>query len=211
MGTTVPVPAQREDIPTRVMWLYGLHTVLNNSAYLCGFYLLPEGFMRGSPQVGVGEFVAKAGSFWPQLGLTLLFNLILMSGLIVFLNLSRINRLPAGYLVPIVGGVLGGLIAGTNSFAASDLSAYNAWEGMALGLSIGGLEMFAYCLVAAATAGLTMEQYHSWSKWTGEGASVRVRGWRELRLTKAEVLTIAIAIALFLLAAYRETVMTLAT
>jgi len=40
------------------MWLYGLHTVLNNGAYLLGFYLLPQGFMRGGPQLAVGGMVA---------------------------------------------------------------------------------------------------------------------------------------------------------
>jgi hypothetical protein len=29
--------------------LYGLYTILSNACFLIGYYLLPEGFMRGSP------------------------------------------------------------------------------------------------------------------------------------------------------------------
>lgn len=194
----------------RAMWLYGLHSVLNNGAYLLGFNFLPEGFMRGSPQVAVGGLVAQEGSFLGQLGLTLVFNIVLMSGLAVLLNLNRVKGIPAGYLIPISLGIAGGLISGTNSFAASDLTRYNAWEGMELGLGIGGLEMLAYVLVVAATANLTMYQYRSWWRWSGEWKATRVRGFRELRLTRSEALTLALAVLLMVIAAYRETVFSFA-
>jgi len=196
---------QTDGVGKRAMILYGLHTVLNNGSYLFGFYLLPQGFMRGSPQVAVGGAVAEASAFWSQLVLTVLFNLVLMSGLAVILNLNRVKTLPAGYLIPIVLGITGGLISGTNSFAASDLTRYNAWEGMALGLSIGGLEMLAYVLVVAATANLTVYQYRSWWRWSGEWKPTRVRSFRDLRLTRSEALTLAGAVLLLLAAAYKET------
>jgi len=188
------------------MWLYGLHTVLSDGAYLLGFYFLPQGFMRDSPQVAVGRMVAQADSFWSQFGLTLLLNLGLVGGLVIVLNTTRVKQFPTGYLLPITLGAVGGLISGTNSFAASDLTRYNAWEGTALGLSIGGLEMLAYVLVAAATANLTVEQYRSWWRWSGEWKPIKVRRVRDLRLTRAEVVTLAIAVLLLLAAAYRETV-----
>ena len=207
---TSPQHRQTDGVFKRTMWLYGLHTLLSNGMYIIGFYFLPEGFMRRSPQVAVGRLVTQAGSFWSELGLTLVFNLVLMSGLVIILNLNRVKGFPAGYLIPISLGIIGGLISGTNSFAASDLSRYNAWEGMALGLSIGGLEMLAYVLVVAATANLTMYQYRSWWRWSGEWKATRVRGFRELRLTRSELLTLAIAVLLMLIAAYRETVFALA-
>ena len=43
--------------------------------YLSGYYLLPEGFMRGSLYSAIGSFVASPISFWGEFGLTLLFNL----------------------------------------------------------------------------------------------------------------------------------------
>ena len=160
--------------------------------------------MRRSPQVAVGGLVAEAGSFWSELGLTLFFNLVLMSGLVIVLNLNRVKGFPVGYLMPISLGITAGLISGTNSFAASDLTLYNAWEGMALGLSIGGLEMFAYILIVAATANLTMYEYRSWWRWSGEWKATRVRSFRELRLTRPEMITLAIAVLLMLAASYRE-------
>jgi hypothetical protein len=190
----------------RAMWLYGLYAVLSNGAYLLGFYLLPEGFMRGSPGAAV---VAQEGSFLGQLGLTLVFNLGLVSSVAILLNLVRVKGFPLGYLIPISSGIVSGLISGTNSFATSNLTHYNAWEGMALNLSIGGLEMLAYVLVAAATANLAMYQYRSWWRSSGEWKPTR-RGFRELRLTRSEVVTIAIAVLLFLVAAYRETVLSFA-
>ena len=203
--TSLPL-GQSDGVLKRAMWLYGLHTVLNNGTYLLGFYLLPQWLMRSSPQVGVGGVVAQADSFWSQLVLTLFFNLGVMVTIIVLCNLNRVRTVPVGYLIPIVLGITGGLISGTNSFAASDLTRYNAWEGLAYGLSIGGLEMMAYVLVVAATANLTVYQYRSWWRWSGEWQATQVRRFRDLRLARAEVLTLAIAVLLFLVAAIKETV-----
>jgi hypothetical protein len=55
-----------QNVFTRVLWLYGFYSLLNMGSYLVGYYLLPEGFMRGSPQAAVGEFVASATSFWSE-------------------------------------------------------------------------------------------------------------------------------------------------
>ena len=78
---------------------------------------------------------------------------------------------------------------------------------MALGLSIGGLEMAAYVLVLAATADLAMYQYRSWWRWSGEYKPVKMRSFRELKLTKGEAIALLIALVLLLLAAVRETLM----
>ncbi len=97
-----PVNTQIQDtVLKRVLCLYGLFTILSNISFLIGYYLLPEGFMRGSPQMVAGELVASAGSFWSQFGLTLLFNL----GLIIFVgigaNLQQVRGIPGGYIIPI--------------------------------------------------------------------------------------------------------------
>ena len=203
MEATMP-ERQGDHVLRRAMWLYGAHTVLNNGAYLVGFYFLPEGLLRSSPQVAViGEVVARAGSFWRELGLTLLMNVVVQCGFIVVANLVRVKRLPVGYLLVMSLGLFGGLIAGTNSFADSNLTDFDARQGMALGLSIGGLEMLGYALVAAATANLTMQQYSSWRRWNPDHR----RRFRDLRLTRPELVTLAAALTLFLVAAWRETVM----
>ncbi len=97
---------QTDGVLKRAMCLFDLYTLLNNGMYIIGFYFLPEGFMRRSPQVAVGGLVAEAGSFWSELGLTIFFNLVLMSGLVIVLNLNRVKGFPVGYLMPISWGSL---------------------------------------------------------------------------------------------------------
>jgi hypothetical protein len=181
--STVP-----ETVWQRVLWLYGLYMLLSNAAYLLGYYLLPEGVMRGTPYVAAGRVVASATSFWGEFGLTLLFNLGLVVSIGVLLNLNQVRSIPTGYVLPISLGLVSGLISGTNSFAASDLRVYNAWDGMALGLSIGGVEMLAYVLVIAATAGLGVYHYRSWWRWSGVWQPAKLRRLRDVRLSRSEIL-----------------------
>jgi hypothetical protein len=74
---------------------------------------------------------------------------------------------------------------------------------MALGISIGGLEMLAYILVIASTVGLGVYQYRSWWQWK----STKVMNLRDVRLSRAELLCLIAGILLLFFAAYRETVM----
>ncbi len=196
-----------DNLLKRFLWLYGLYALLNRLTFLFGYYFLPEGFMRSSPQVGVSRLAAAPESFWTELAITLLFNLVGVGMLGVVLNLNQVKGFPVGYLLPISLGITGGLIAGTNSFAISDLKKYNALEGVALGESIGGFEMLAYILIVAATANLAMYQYRSWWRWSGDWKPLRLKAFRDLRLTTAEVAFLAVAALLFLFAAYRETTM----
>jgi hypothetical protein len=194
-----------ESVWKRIIWLYGLHTILWNLFFVISYYLLPEGFMRSSPQVAVGGVVAEAGSFWGQLGLTLLFNLGGLALLCVVLNCNQVRGVPAGYLVPVALGVVSGLILGSNSFAASNLSIINARDGLAMGITIGGLEMLGYIFVIAATANLGIYQYRSWWRWSGEYKAVKTMQFRDVRLSRAEVLCLTCGVLLILAGAYNET------
>jgi hypothetical protein len=147
--------------------------------------------------------LAATGTFWSEFALTLLFNLGLVVVVSVLLNLNQVKGFSMGYIMPISLGIISGLISGTNSFAASDLRQYNAWDGMALGISIGGLEMLAYILVIASTVGLGVYQYRSWWQWK----STKVMNLRDVRLSRAELLCLIAGILLLFFAAYRETVM----
>jgi hypothetical protein len=191
----------------RVLWLFGLHTLLSNTAFLVGYYLLPEGFMRGSPQAAVGSAVAGVQDFWQLFLVTVLINLAWGLGLGTILNLNQVRGFPVGYLVPIVVGATGGLIAGTNSFAASDLAQFDAREGMALSLSVGGLEMLGYVLIIAATVRYGVYQYRSWWRWSGDWAPLKLMPIRDVRLDRAEIVCLLLGLLLILAGAYRETAM----
>lgn len=201
------MPNSKSGVLHRVLWLYGLHGLLSNFFFLFGYFLLPEGFMRGLPQMAAAEWVARATGFWPQLGLTLLFNLGVAAPLGVVCNFQAVRGFPAGYLIPIVLGITGGLVAGTNSFLASDLSNYSAREGLALGLSIGGLEMLAYILIVAATVPFGVYQYRSWWRWGREWKPTKTMNLRDVRLSREEWVSVAIGVGLLIVAAYRETLM----
>jgi hypothetical protein len=193
----------QENVFKRVLWLYGLYSLLNIISFLSGYYLLPEGFMRGSPYSAIGAFVASATSFWGEFGLTLLFNLGTVIVVCILTNLQQLKGIPIGYIVPIVLGITSGLVSGTNSFAASDLKQFNAWDGMALGMSIGGVEMLAYVLVISATANIGLYNYGSLLQWEGE----KIKNLRDIRLSATETFCLCLGILMIVIAAYRETVM----
>jgi hypothetical protein len=181
--------------------------LLSNAAFLIGYYWLPEGFMRDSPQTSGGQVVAQAQSFWGQFGLTLLFNLGVVAVICIVMNFNQVKGVPVGYLYPPFLAVTSGLIAGTNSFVASDITKFNARDGMALALSIGNLEMLGYILIIASTIKFGVYQYRSWWRWSGEWKPTKVMNLRDVRLARSEILCLAIGILLVIFGAYRETLM----
>lgn len=193
----------QDSVFKRILCLYGLFTLLSNASFLVGYYLLPEGFMRGSPLMAAGELVASVESFWPRFGLTLLFNVGLIVVVGVGANLQQVRNLPAGYLVPVFLGIGGGLIVGSNSFIASDLSRYSVRDGMALGLSIGELEMLAYIISIASTVKFGIYQYRNLVDWR----PTKLQRLRDVRLSRHEIVCLIIAALLLIIAAYRETAM----
>ena len=203
----MPQIQAQDGVFKRILLLYGLNTLLFNICFVFAYYLLPEGFMRGSPQMAGGEIVAKAESFWPQFGLTLLFSLG-MTTVAIVANFNRVKGFPAGYLFPLVLAVTGGLIVGTNSFVADDLDRYtNVREAMALGKTIGGLETLGFILVIASTVKYGVYQYRSWWRWSGEWKPTKLMKLRDVRLSRQETLCLVFGILLLIIAAYRETMM----
>jgi hypothetical protein len=85
---------------SRALLLYGLYTLLNSAFFLIGYYLLPEGLMRGGPLSATGKVASFPGTFCPEFALTLLFNIGSTSTLAVVLNFNRMKGVPAGYIVP---------------------------------------------------------------------------------------------------------------
>lgn len=200
-----PRAEPQNGVCARILWLYGLYTLLANASFLVGYHLLPEGFVRGSYVGAIANFVAAPESFWPELGRTLLMNIGIVTALCVLLNLMKVKDFPLGYVLPIFLGITSGLVLGTNSFALDDLSRYSVREGLALGLSIGGVEMLGYILVIAATARLGVYQRESWWRWSDK--FVKVMDFRDIRLSTQEIVLLAIGIILVVFGAYRETAM----
>lgn len=158
---TSPIQIQ-DNVFKRILWLYGLYTLLFNTCFVFAYYFLPKGFLSGSPQTAAGEIVATAESFWPQFGLTLFFNLGIMTTIAIVANFNQVKGFPTGYLIPPVLAVTQGLIVGTNSFTADDLDRYsNVREAMALGQTIGGIEILGFILVIASTVRYDVYQYRS--------------------------------------------------
>ncbi len=200
-------PAGDSHLVLRVLWLYGVFMLISNAAFLVGFYLLPEGILRSGPLTPAG-LVGSADSLWGQLLLTLAFNLGIVVPVAVFMNLHRVRGFPVGYVYPMFMGVVTGLVPGTNSFATSDLADYGVREGMALSLSVGNVEMLGYLCVIAATAGIARYEYRSWWRSGREWEAVRTGKLGEIRLSRAEWATAFLGVALVLVGAIRETMMT---
>jgi hypothetical protein len=192
----------------RTLLLYGLHAILFNLSFVFAYYVLPDGLMRSSPQMGAAEVVARQSSFWSQFALIVFFNLGVVTLIIVLCNFNRIRGVPVGYLVPVSLAVVGGLVVGTNSFLCDDLERYNSVrEAMALGQTIGGLETLGFILIAAATVPLGIYHYRSWWRWSGRWKPERVRSLRDIRLSRSEAISLVTGVFLLIIAAYRETAM----
>jgi hypothetical protein len=198
----------QEGVFKRILWLYGIYTLLFDICFVLAFYFLPEGFMRGSPQTTAGEVVAKTESFWTQFGLILLFNLGIYAVIAVMANFNQVKGFPVGYLIPIVLAITQGLIVGTNSFVSDNLDRYsNVREAMALGKTIGGVETLGFILVIASTVKYGVYQYRSWWRWSGEWKPTKLMNLRDVRLSGQDVICLVLGILLLIIAAYRETVM----
>lgn len=198
-------PGENDHPLLRVLWLYGLYTLISNVFFLIGYYALPEGALRRGPQAAAGRIAAGAGSFGAEFLLTLLFNIGIVVSVALFLNLYRVRGFPLGYVYPVTLGIVSGLIPGTNSFVSSDLANYSVREGMALALSIGNVEMLGYICVVAGTIGIGVYEYRSWWRSGAAWKPKKLKRIRDARLSTAEWSLIVAGLALIVAAAVRET------
>lgn len=196
------IEAAKENVLKRVLWLYGAHTLLSNVFIIVGYFFLPEGFLRDSPLTWAGSVAAKPETVKGEFIATLIFNLGIMSMIGIGLNLISIKGFPQGYFVPLMLGVVSGLLLGTNSFVAIDLSEIQYVEGLAIGFTIGGIEMLGYVCLVASTVKLGIYQYQSWWQWNEKPH--KVMKLREVRLSKSEIICLLIGVLLIVIAAFRE-------
>jgi len=194
----------QENVIKRILWLYGLRSLLSMISLLVGYYLLPEGILRGASPLAT--VVAEQPNFWLHFGETFIFNLALVVVFGVGLNLIMYKEgFPWGYAIPIVTGVFGGLMVGTNSFM-DDLSRYSVLEGLVRGYSIGELEMLGYIFIIASTARVSI--YRDDTPWYSLRTKfIKVKDFREITLSRQEWIALISGIFLLLISAYNETVM----
>lgn len=187
----------------RAAWAYLIYIVLLLAAFGMGYWLLPRGFLRGTPWTAAGEAAAAPSGAAAEFLLTAGLNLAFAS-LGAAMNLQRVRGFPAGYLLVFTAGVGSGLVAGTNSFVQQVISPYRL-EGWLVALRVQHVELLGYTLIVASTIAVGLTDFSNWLPWKAN--EQRIQGWREIRLNRSEIGGIAAGIALILLGAYNETVL----
>lgn len=185
-----------DNLWVRTGFAFLFFSVFLSLAYAFGFLLLLEGIMKELPLPALMVFVEQE-AFLSLFIKTLAYNLFMLI-VIIGLNHYRVRSLTFGYLPLYANTVMMGLFAGTNSFSG-DVSTYS-FEGWLLFLQIGFLEFSAYILACVATVDLAM--FHA-EKWRGERFK-KIRGFREIRLSKHELIFLLIAFGLLIIAAFNE-------
>lgn len=205
MGLTQKLTEQ--NVMKRILWAYLiLYLVPTLTAFAAGYFFLPEGFLRGGSSTTPAEIVAQQIGFWPQFLSTIGFNLglILLFGTV--LNTLRLLGLPGGYIYIFVQAIMGGIIAGTNSFVVQVISPYTL-EGWLVALRIGHLEFLGFTCIVASTIGVVLQEHNS-LRWSWKlDKSDKSRSWRDIRLSRQEIIGVIIGITLVIVASYNETVL----
>jgi hypothetical protein len=157
MVDTAPAGGQRwlvhRRLAVRFAGLLALGVLMFAAAWTLGYWVLPEGLLRGRSAAAALAGDTAAPTFWAEWGRVFAVNLLLGSLILLANGLVRVNGYPLGYLIPLVWFAMYGLTLGTNSFAIP------LPERMAPSLAVLGrsglYELAAYALAATATSGLS--------------------------------------------------------
>ncbi len=180
-----------------VGWAVGL--VLFAAVWAAGYLWLPRGVSVG---LNTDWLTLPLGGDGVTSWALRIFvnNLLLAGGFTVVASLFSVGRLSLGYLPPWLWFAFYGYLLGTNSFQVSDPGGALAPTIAVLWERAGLRELAAYLLVAAGLARAALWRQESF--WSLRAR--RVRGLREVRLSRAEVACLAIAGALLAWAAWTE-------
>lgn len=192
-----------EKLVTRVIWSYAIYIALVLISFATGYFFLPRGALINTPWTAFGVMATSPDTLIGQFLATAGFNLGFVLLLGVGLNLQRVNGFPAGYVFVFSAGIVSGFIAGTNSFASQAISPYTV-EGWLIALRIQHVELLGYTFIVASTISIGLSDYSSWLPWKAKER--KIRGWRDIRLEKQEIIGIVIGLLLILIGAYNETV-----
>ena len=141
----------------RFLSLLGLGTALFVLAWTLGYYLLPEGFLRGRSGAAALAGAEAAPSFTLEFLRIAAINLVMMAIVVYANRLLLVRGYPLGYLLPLIWSVNYALTLGTNSFSIP-LPQPMAPSFAVLGRS-GPYEIAAYMLAATATYGISANRF----------------------------------------------------
>jgi len=187
-----------DSIIVRFISLFVIGAILFTTVWYLSYHLLPEGLMRGKTGAAIIIGSDAAPTMIEEWGKIVLYNLVALF-VIVLINFIRYrDRFPLGYITPLGLITMYAVFLGTNSFSMP------MPEPMAPSLAIfgrgGPYEMIAYMLVAVATynqsrIALTEEILRispvprmSLEQWVGVGlaiAMILLAGWREAAMIMA--------------------------
>ena len=187
-----------DSIIVRFISLFVIGAILFTTVWYLSYHLLPEGLMRGKTGAAIIIGSDAAPTMLEEWGKIVLYNLVALF-VIVLINFIRFrDRFPLGYITPLGLITMYAVFLGTNSFSMP------MPEPMAPSLAIfgrgGPYEMIAYMLVAVATynqsrIALTEEILRispvprmSLEQWAGVGlaiAMILLAGWREAAMIMA--------------------------
>jgi len=177
-------------------WLIGF--ILFFAVWIASYLWLPEGslqFASANPVLST-----PAETILAEALRIFTWNLFVATGVIVFSSLFVVGRSPASYILPWLICVVYGAMLGTNSFAFPDPAGPTAPNLAVLWMRAGLREITAYLLIAAALANVYLWRQPSW--WSLQ--LKRVRFWREIHLSHAELACLVVAIGFLGWAAYVE-------
>ncbi len=193
---------QHERLIVRTAGLMAVAALLFMAAWYAGYYLLPEGILRGRTAMAPAGSGVAPSVLREWLGMAL-WNVTVPLALIVAGNvLLRINGYPLGYLPPLFNVVMYGLIIGTNSYTIP-MPTRMAPSLAVLGRA-GPYEFAGYLLVAAATSTLSCWEIRRFMRSNPERVAERPA------LSRGQWLAVGAGIAVILLAAWREAAMIVA-
>ena len=194
-----------DSIIVRFISLFVIGAILFTAVWYLSYHLLPEGILQGKTGSAIIVGSDAAPTMLEEWGTIVMYNLGALL-LVALVNLIRyLDRIPLGYITPLGMITMYAVFLGTNSFSIPMA------EPMAPTLAVlgrgGPYEMTAFILMAVATynqsrIALTKEEMHSLKdihridpvprmsleQWAGVGlaiAMILLAGWREATMIMA--------------------------
>ena len=137
----------------RFISLLALTIMIFLIAWVIGYYVLPEGILRGKFAGAALAGDSAADSLLKEFMRIAVINLVMLTPILAGNRVFKHKQIPLGYVVPIMWGLIYALVIGTNSTTIA------MPERMAPSLQVlkrsGLYEISAYGLVAVATYGIS--------------------------------------------------------